>query len=133
MPSKYVASIVSRFDITNTKLSITPTVIYMIQGPAKEITAGTYLKYRFKNGTKITGEKVENSIGIGVFYRVNDAIIPQFLIDMGTYAIGFSYDANISSYRKASRTVGGFEISLRYNKLADALFNKRSEYSKTKK
>ena len=133
MPAKYVASIVSRFDITNTKLSITPTVIYMIQGPAKEITAGTYLKYRFKNGTKITGEKVENSIGIGVFYRVNDAIIPQFLIDMGTYAIGISYDANVSSYRKASRTVGGFEISLRYNKLADSLFNKRSEYSKTRK
>ena len=133
MPARFVGSIVSRFDITNTKLSITPTVIYMIQGPAKEITAGTYLKYRFKNGTKITGEKVENSIGIGMFYRVNDAIIPQVLIDMGTYAIGISYDANVSSYRKASRTVGGFEISLRFNKLADALFNKRSEYSKTRK
>ena len=133
MPARYCASIISRFDISNTKLSITPTVIYMKQGPAQEITAGTYLKYRFKNGTKITGEKVENSIGIGVFYRVNDAIIPQLLIDMGTYAIGISYDANVSSYRKASRTVGGFEISLRYNKLADALFNKRSEYSKTRK
>lgn len=133
MPRRIVGSIISRFDITNTKLSITPTVIYMMQGPAKEITAGTYLKYRFKNGTKITGEKVENSIGIGVFYRVDDAIIPQVLIDMGTYAIGISYDANVSSYRKVSRTVGGFEISLRYNKLADALFNKRSEYSKTRK
>lgn len=133
MPVKYVGSIISRFDINNTKLSITPTVIYMMQGPATEITAGTYLKYRLKNGTKITGEKVENSIGIGMFYRVDDAIIPQVLIDMGTYAIGLSYDANVSSYRKASRTVGGFEISLRYNKLADALFNKRSEYSKTRK
>jgi type IX secretion system PorP/SprF family membrane protein len=133
MPMRIVGSIVSRFDINNTKISITPTVIYMIQGPAKEITAGTYLKYRFKNGTKITGEKVENSIGIGMFYRVDDAIIPQVLIDMGTYAIGLSYDANVSSYRKASRTVGGFEISLRYNKLADALFNKRSEYSKTRR
>lgn len=133
MPARYVGSIISRFDINNTKLSITPTVIYMMQGPATELTAGTYLKYRFKNGTKITGEKVENSIGVGLFYRMNDAIIPQVLIDMGTYAIGISYDANVSSYRKASRTVGGFEISLRYNKLADALFNKRSEYSKTRK
>lgn len=133
LPMRIVGSFVSRFDINNTKLSITPTIIYMIQGPAKELTGGTYLKYRLKNGTKITGEKVENSIGIGVFYRSNDAIIPQVLIDMGTYAIGISYDANVSSYRKASRTVGGFEISLRYNKLADALFNKRSEYSKTRK
>lgn len=133
LPYRISASILSRFDISNTKLSVTPTIIYMMQGPATEITGGTYLKYRFKNGTKITGEKVENSIGVGIFYRVDDAIIPQVLIDMGTYAIGISYDANVSSYRKASRTVGGFEISLRYNKLADALFNKRSEYSKTRK
>ncbi len=133
LPTRYVASIVSRFDINNTKISITPTIIYMRQANATEITAGTYVKYRFKNGTKITGEKVENCIGVGLFYRVNDAIIPQFLIDMGSYAIGISYDANVSSYRKASRTVGGFEISLRYNKLADALFNKRSEYTKGKK
>ena len=133
LPMRLVGSLVTRFDIRNTKLSITPTVIYMTQGTATEITAGSYFKYRFKNGTKITGEQVENAFGIGLFYRHNDAIIPQVLIDMGTYAIGISYDANISSYRKASRTVGGFEISLRYNKLADALFNKRSEYSKTRK
>ncbi|MGZ3933058.1 MAG: hypothetical protein ACXVP0_17600, partial [Bacteroidia bacterium] len=61
-------------------------------------------------------------------YRVNDAIIPQLLLDMGTYAIGLGYDVNISSYRTASKTFGGVEISLRYNKLADALFTKRSEY-----
>ena len=133
LPTRYVASIVTRFDINNTKISITPTIIYMKQATATEITGGMYLKYRFKNGTKITGEKVENSIGIGMFYRVNDAIIPQVLIDMGSYAIGISYDANVSSYRKASRTIGGFEISLRYNKLADALFNKRSEYTKGKR
>jgi type IX secretion system PorP/SprF family membrane protein len=133
MPVRYVGSLTSRIDIKNTKLSLTPTAIYMIQGTATELTAGTYFKYRFKNGTKITGEKVENSLGIGLFYRMNDAIIPQVLIDMGTYAIGISYDMNISSYRKASRTVGGFEISLRYNKLADALFNKRREYSKNNK
>jgi type IX secretion system PorP/SprF family membrane protein len=133
LPMRVVGSLVTRFDIRNTKLSITPTVIYMVQGTATELTAGSYFKYRFKNGTKITGEKVENVFGIGLFYRHGDAIIPQVLIDMGNYAIGLSYDANISSYRKASRTVGGFEISLRYNKLADALFNKRSEYSKTRK
>lgn len=133
LPMRLVGSLVTRIDIKNTKLSITPTVIYMMQGTATELTAGTYLKYRFKNGTKITGEKVENTFGVGIFYRHNDAIIPQVLIDMGNYAIGLSYDANISSYRRASRTVGGFEIMLRYNKLADALFNKRSEYNKTRK
>lgn len=128
MPARYVGSITSRIDVPNSKVTLTPTFIYMMQGPATEINAGTFIKYRFKNGTKVTGEKVENTFGVGIFYRYNDAIIPQISLDMGTYAIGLSYDANISGYRKASRTVGGFEISLRYNKLADALFNKRSEY-----
>lgn len=130
MPTRYVGSATVRYDVPNSKVTVNPTVIYMIQGPATEINAGTFIKYRFKNGTKVTGEKVENSFGVGLFYRVNDAIIPQILLDMGNYAIGLSYDANISGYRKASRTVGGFEIMLRYNKLADALFNKRSEYTK---
>lgn len=128
IPSRYVASLSTRIDVPNSKYTLTPTFIYMLQGPATEINFGTFLKYRFKNGTKVTGEKVENTFGVGIFYRMNDAIIPQVILDMGTYAIGLSYDANISGYRKASRTVGGFEISLRYNKLADALFNKRSEY-----
>lgn len=128
IPSRYVFSLMSRYDVPNSKLTLTPTFIYMLQGPATEMNFGTYIKYRFKNGTKVTGEKVENTFGIGIFYREGDAIIPQILLDMGTYAIGLSYDANISGYRKVSKTVGGFEISLRYNKLADALFNKRSEY-----
>lgn len=132
MPSRWVASLSTRIDVPNSKLTLTPTFIYMkqgyVEGLATEMNFGTFLKYRFKNGTKVTGEKVENTFGVGIFYRMNDAIIPQVILDMGTYAIGLSYDANISGYRKASRTVGGFEISLRYNKLADALFNKRSEY-----
>jgi type IX secretion system PorP/SprF family membrane protein len=128
MPTRFVASFMSRFDLPNSKYTLTPTFIYMLQGPATEMNFGTFIKYRFKNGTKVTGEKVENTFGIGIFYRMNDAIIPQIIVDMGTYAIGLSYDANISGYRKVSRTVGGFEITLRYNKLADALFNRRSEY-----
>ncbi len=128
IPARYVGSLSARYDVPNSKLTIAPTFIYMLQGTAKEINGGVYIKYRFKNGTKVTGEKVENTFGVGLFYRSDDAIIPQVLLDMGNYAIGLSYDANISGYRAASKTVGGFEITLRYNKLADALFNKRSEY-----
>ena len=128
LPARYVGTMSSRIDIPNSKLTINPTFIYMMQGQATEINFGSYFKYRFKNGTKVTGEKVENTFGVGLFYRYNDAIIPQVILDMGTYSIGLSYDANISGYRKVSKTVGGFEIMLRYNKLADALFNRRSEF-----
>jgi type IX secretion system PorP/SprF family membrane protein len=128
IPVRVVYSASSRIDVPNTKITLAPSFYMFQQGPAAELNFGTFIKYRFKAGTKVTGEKIENSLGIGFYYRDKDAIIPQFLLDMGNYAIGISYDVNISSYKAASRTVGGFEISLRWNKLTDALFKKRSEY-----
>jgi type IX secretion system PorP/SprF family membrane protein len=128
MPQRFSYFATARIDVPNSKLTLAPHVVIFTQGPASEYNFGTFIKYRFKEGTKVTGEKVENSIGIGAYYRMNDALIPQILVDMGEYAIGISYDVNISNYKKASRTVGGFEISLRYNKLADALFKKKHEY-----
>ncbi len=131
LPTKYVASAVVRVDIPGSKLSVLPSLIYMRQGfyaPAYQLNVGTFIKYRFKTGTKTTGQKTENGFAFGAYYRVQDAIIPQVLLDMGSYAIGLSYDINISGYKQASKTVGGFEISLRYTKLGDALFNKKSEY-----
>jgi type IX secretion system PorP/SprF family membrane protein len=131
LPTRYVGSATVRVDIPGSKLSILPSLIYMRQdalAPAYEINFGTFVKYRFKTGTKTTGQKTENGFAIGAYYRYDDAIIPQILLDMGSYAIGMSYDINVSGYKRASRTVGGFEVSLRYTKLGDALFNKKSEY-----
>lgn len=128
MPLKMSYSASSRIDVPNSKITLAPSLVFFQQGPAMEVNFGTFIKYRFKAGTKVTGQKAENSFGIGAWYRDKDAIIPQFLIDMGNYAIGISYDVNISSYKKASKTVGGFEISLRWNKLTDALFTKKNEY-----
>jgi Type IX secretion system membrane protein PorP/SprF len=71
---------------------------------------------------------VQNGLGFGVFYRVNDAIIPKLLYEAGDFAVGLAYDANISGYRKASRYRGGFEISLRYNNLASSLFASKKEF-----
>lgn len=128
MPIRYVASFTSQFDIEDTKFSITPTFIYQTQAEAWQILTGTYIKYRTRAGTKTTGQKVQNGLGFGVFYRVNDAIIPKLLYEAGDFAVGLAYDANISGYRKASRYRGGFEISLRYNNLASSLFASKKEF-----
>jgi hypothetical protein len=86
------------------------------------------LRYRFKNATKITGVFSESGLNIGVYYRVNDAIIPQINLDMGKYAIGVSYDYNLSKYNKVSKGNGGFEIYLKFISLDDALFKRRREH-----
>lgn len=131
LPARFAFHATGLFDISGTSVSIMPNILYQIQSPAREFNLGTHLLYRFKNGTKITGEKKEIKIGFGIYYRNNDAFIAQLLFDMGNFAINLAYDYNISTYKVATKGMGGYEISLRYNKLADALFAKKSEYKNT--
>jgi type IX secretion system PorP/SprF family membrane protein len=127
-PVRYAASFTSLFDLEDTKFSLTPTLIFQAQGTYQELFMGTYVKYRMSTGTKVTGEKTQNAIGLGLFYRRKDALVPKLIFDLGDYSIGLAYDVNVSGYRTASRGMGGFEISLRYNNLASSLFESRKEY-----
>ncbi len=141
LPIRWVGSFLSHFDFEDTRYTITPTFIVMRQGEkdktipqdyqlrgAFQLYGGSYLKVRLATGTKVTGEKTRTSLGFGLFYRSKDALIPSFLYETGDYGIGLSYDVNISGYRAVSRYMGGFEICLRYNRLANSLFDARSEY-----
>lgn len=125
---RYTSSLFSTFDIEDTRISVSPTVVYHIQGKYDELTLGTNLRYRMSAGTKVTGTKVQNAIGLGLYYRKGDALIPMLTFDAGDYSFGMSYDVNLSGYRAASRYRGGFEISLRYNDLASSLFQTRREF-----
>jgi type IX secretion system PorP/SprF family membrane protein len=128
LPVKMVYSFTSVYDIVDTKFTITPTLVYTKQSKNSEVFTGTYFKYRLKTGTKVTGAKTQDAIGFGLFYRVKDAIVPKFIVDLGDYSIALAYDANYSGYTRASKGFGGFEISLRFNSLASSLFDARKEY-----
>jgi type IX secretion system PorP/SprF family membrane protein len=128
LPVRYVAAFTSVYDLEDTKFTLTPTAIYQVQGSFEEILVGSYLKFRMSTGTKVTGEKTQNAIGFGLFYRRRDALIPKIIFDLGDFSVGMAYDANVSGYRSASNGMGGFEISLRYNDLANSLFESRREF-----
>jgi type IX secretion system PorP/SprF family membrane protein len=128
MPIRFAYSFTSNLDLEDTKFSITPTLIFQTQGKFNQLLGGTYLKYRTNTGTKTTGQRTQNGIGIGLFYRVNDALIPKFMFESGDFAMGVSYDVNLSGYRTASNYRGGFEVSIRYNNLASSLFAARKEF-----
>lgn len=128
LPMRFVGNIQARIDLKETKISILPSLIYLRQGTAQEINIGTHIRYRFKNNTKITGFITETGLNFGVYYRVNDAIVPQVNLDMGKYAIGLSYDFNISKYSQASKYNGGFEIYLKFITLDNALFKRGREH-----
>jgi len=127
-PVRWTAAFTSVFDMEDTKFTVTPTLIFQAQGTFQELYMGSYVKYRMSTGTKVTGEKTQNAIGVGIFYRRKDALVAKLIFDLGDYSIGMAYDANVSAYRRASNGFGGFEISLRYNNLASSLFESRKEF-----
>jgi type IX secretion system PorP/SprF family membrane protein len=115
----------ARYDFPGTRWSLRPSLYYMQQGPAWEFVGGSLIRYRIKNGTKITNFFSEQGIGAGIHYRWNDAIIPQLYYDLGDIFIGVSYDVNISKYTAASKYNGGFEVTLRYADLNGALYKNK--------
>lgn len=80
------------------------------QGSYSEIDGGGLIGY----GLYKQGLESNMMVYGGLFLRANDAIIPVFRLDLGTYDIGLSYDVNISPLKTASRSMGGFEISFSY-------------------
>ncbi|CAN5899731.1 hypothetical protein BH11BAC7_BH11BAC7_16230 [soil metagenome] len=114
-----------RFDFKGTKWSLRPSAYYMQQGKANELVFGSLVRYRIKNGTKVTNFFSESGLGFGVHYRLKDAIIPQIYYDLGDIFIGVSYDVNVSKYTAASKYSGGFEVTLRYANMNAALYKNK--------
>lgn len=82
---------------------------YMRQGTYTEIVAGGLVGW---NKMPPSSSAILFSIYGGLFYRVNDAIIPTVKVRYKDLSVGISYDTNLSSLSKASNLRGGFELSL---------------------
>lgn len=126
---RFVINSQARFDIKESPISILPSLIYMWQGQYTEFNIGTFMRYRFKDESKTTGLKSETAIHIGCYYRVGDAIIPQFMLEYKSLLFGFSYDQTVSGYKQANRGLGAFEISLSWTNLRNSLFKQRREFN----
>ncbi|MDQ3048349.1 MAG: PorP/SprF family type IX secretion system membrane protein [Bacteroidota bacterium] len=122
---KFVATFNGHFDKTGTKVSFRPSAMYVMQGPATEITVGTSIRYRIRNGTKITGFYSETGIAFGVHYRFGDAIIPSLNFEMQNFSLTASYDVNISAFKQATQSKGGYEFALKYHIGKGALFKRK--------
>jgi len=81
---------------------------YMMQGAYREIITGALVKWN-----KLDQFNHQPfALSGGLFYRVNDAIIPMIRLDYKGNALSIAYDVNISSLQSASSMKGAFEISL---------------------
>ena len=114
LPMKLVTHCDFQFALNNSNISLAPSFVYIQQGSQQNIIAGTLLRFNLIEESKYTGFVKGAAASFGGFYRPGDAIIPTVQLEMSNYAIGLSYDVNISDLRNVSFGKGGFEISLRY-------------------
>lgn len=125
MYRKFIAHASVNADIAMTDWSVDASAVQSIQGPHNETILGIITKYRFKDGTKITGHSQDAYFGFGTYFRFNDAICPTIQVDWKGFHFGVSYDATISTMRKAY--TGSLEFSLSYTNLNHALFKSRKK------
>lgn len=111
--------------IPHSSIALTPSFFFQFQGPQKELMTGMMVKYYFKHDSKYTGFIRRSSGGIGIYYRNRDAVVFSFLLEMGQYAIGISYDLNTSGLAEVSKLRGGPEIMIRFNSVNRFLFQKK--------
>ena len=100
--------------LAHTKLALLPSIFYQRQGKSDELDIGMMVRFQLKEESKLTGLIKETAIRIGGYYRLQDAVIPAFIIEFANFALGVSYDFNVSTLSAASNAQGGIEISLKY-------------------
>lgn len=105
---RYVGQLGLNFYV-NDQIDFNTSTLYQRQGPFQEFMIGFLGRYDFSPNSK------QNlKIGAGLWYRMQDAIIPVVRIEYDDFNFTFNYDVNLSTLTRATRSNGGPEISLIY-------------------
>ena len=92
-------------------LTLHTSGIYQYQAQSTETVIGGALAASLDDQS----DNPSNVYG-GLWYRLNDAIIPYVGLEFSGLRIGATYDVNVSSLKAGSQSRGGMEISLIYIK-----------------
>jgi type IX secretion system PorP/SprF family membrane protein len=111
---KYVLFFNSSFGLPGEVMAIQPMGFMSYQQGAYDYVFGSYLRYTLKEKSKFTTFSNGASYKIGAFYRTADALILSTVLEMSYFALGVSYDINLSGLTAASNGRGGIEFSLKF-------------------
>lgn len=98
----------------SSNLSILPSIVTQFSGKSKEIIAGLLFRYTIQQASRSTGLNNEIAFSLGGNLRLGDAIAPTMLFEYGDFALGMSYDVNLSKLTQITTGRGGLEFSLQY-------------------
>lgn len=108
--SRQTAYLGGSFDL-NQNTVLYASALYQSQASATEVMAGAAVGFILNGGHDEEYQK--NTIFyLGAWYRYGDALAPYVAIEWAKMRIGISYDANLSSFTPATKTVGAYELSL---------------------
>ncbi|MCQ2283276.1 MAG: PorP/SprF family type IX secretion system membrane protein [Bacteroidales bacterium] len=109
LPIKYSAHFISKIGLTRT-LALEPMAYAAWQRKFSEYAFGCNIEYFQKKNSYTT----VFSLGGGLFYRWNDAIVADLFFDWQNLRLAVCYDFNASPWIIATHMRGGFEVSLSY-------------------
>ena len=112
---RFTGFVSASFGIYNTPFVLEPEIYYQQQENTREILLGLYWKFIVKKESYRTNFYRQTKLGVGLFYRNNDALIAKAVIDWNGFGIGFAYDFNLlNPLSTESHTKGGFEVALKW-------------------
>lgn len=92
--------------LINDQFEIKPSLMLLRQDQFHETTFGTLVNYQLDN---------KNSVQLGAYHRMNDAVIAYAGYQMNLLFVGMSYDINTSELSTSGKGTNAFEISLTYS------------------
>ncbi|MDG1331737.1 MAG: PorP/SprF family type IX secretion system membrane protein [Crocinitomicaceae bacterium] len=114
LKTKFIGHASMEVGKANTNLTFIPSLYYVQQGKQREVLFGSTFRYLLQEGSHFTGFNKSSSIGLGVHYRLKDALVTSLQVDYANYTVGISYDFNVSQLSTASNMRGGLELFLRF-------------------
>lgn len=112
---KYVHHANFVFALPSIQSNIIPSYVISMQGAQMEVLVGLMFRYVLADPSVHSGTVKPVALSMGAMYRYKDAFSPQVLFEYDKYALGLSYDLNLSQLTPFSKTLGSLEICLRYN------------------
>jgi len=113
--TKYIFHVNGLIGISSGTFGISPSFLYVRQGPHSEILGGAGIRYLFSDNNRMTVQSSESAISLGAILRYGDSVIPYIQLEYAHYTVGISYDVCISQLRgMTEQKARGIEITLGY-------------------
>lgn len=119
VPRRYIAFLNGSF-MVNDQWIVNPNAYYTNQAGSSELVGGLNAHYN------LSGDGEYILMG-GMYYRLNESIIPMVGLGYKDYMFSFSYDATMSSLKQYNNTRGAFEFSLVKQGIFDSYKGNRRE------